>query len=267
MALDALLRTLEGIDETTAALYKPREGGGFLLDVNDSASDDGSNFGLGDFGGLKSALTSERGISAQYKSDLAQYNGIDITAANEALEFKSKYSGKTNDDLDAKIAELRTGYDDKLSVANAATQEAINAKNNFQLGHTVDAAIMSRDDLNPTMTKWLRGEILSNMGISEAGVFVADANGNPRMSAQASNTGNMGVGELIDSMASNVSEFGGFFKATGAGGGAGNQQNSNSNTGTSAKPTSKAEYRALTQDKQVELYHSDPSYYKGLISQ
>ena len=262
MALAAHLKTLEGVDENISALYKQNEAGGFILDVTDTTTDSGAAYGLGDYGGLKSALSSERGISSQYKADLAKYSGIDIEEANSAIEFKTKYTGKTSDDLDARVAELQKGYDDKLSIANAATQEAIAAKNDFQLGHVVDAAIMGRDDLNPSMSKWFRGELLNNVSIGDAGVFVKDANGNPRMSAEASNTGNMSVAELIGTM-SNDEQFGGFFKAQGAGSGSGNSSNSGApNTGGKL---SSEQFRALSEGEKNKAYASDPEHYKTML--
>jgi len=262
MALESHLATLDGVDESVSALYKQVDTG-YLLDVNDVTTESGAAFGLGDFGGLKSALVSERANSQQYKADLAKYNGIDIQAATTAMDFQSKYTGKTNDDFEGKLAEMRTEFDGKLTTANDVANAAITAKNDFQLGHVVDAALMGRDDINPSMSKFLRREVMDSAAIGDSGVFIKDANGNARMSAQASNTGNMNVGELIDSMASNVDTYGGFFKAQGAGAGSGN--NSNQGKPTAGGLLSQDQFRALDQGAKNAVYLSNPAYYKPLV--
>lgn len=265
MALDAYLKTLDGVDESVSALYKEIDGGGYTLDVNDVTTESGAAYGIANFAALKSALSKERENSSNYKSKLSQYNGIDIDAANEAMEFQSKYKGKTNDDLDSKIEEMRSGFNEKLSAATKATEDAIAAKNNYQIGHAVDAAIMARDDVNPAAAKYLRSEVLNSVGIGENGVFVKDANGNPAMSAQASNTGNMSVSELIGNMANNVESYGVLFKAQGSGVGTGNSSN-NGGSPDGGRPSTREAYRALSQTEQVKLYHTDPAYYKELAN-
>lgn len=262
MALDAYKKTLDGLDETVSALYKEVDGG-FTLDVTDVTTESGAAYGLGDFGGLKSALVSERANSSQYKADLAKYNGIDIESATAAIDFQSKYTGKTNDDFEGKLAEMRTEFDGKLGLANDATNAAVNAKNDFQLGHVVDAALMGREDIKPSMSKFLRREIMDSVSINDTGVFIKDANGNARMSAQASNTGNMNVGELIDSMASNVDVYGGFFAAQGAGSGSGN--NSNQGKQSSGGLLNKSEFQALGETEKNAEYRKNPAHYGPLV--
>ena len=120
---------------------------------------------LADVGKLQGALTKERDNVKTLGAKLKAYDGIDVAAARDALEFKTKYdSGELSDDAKTRLAEkekqLAQKFEDqrKQIEANLGTE-----RNQFKeretklLTELTDAKVKSV----------VRAAIASNQGIPE----------------------------------------------------------------------------------------------------
>jgi len=259
MAFKAYLESLEGLEEGQEALYKAREGGGFVLDVEDVTLESGSAFGLADFGGLKKALGSERTAAAEAKAALKAFDGVDLESLNAAAEFQAKYKGKTDDDFESKIAEMKASFEEKLKVSSENMNAALAAKDNAMKGSIVERVIAKhRDKLmeSEVLEGILRQHLNERMGLDEnGGHHILDDNGNPQQSGRSDSLGNMDVEEYFSSMQDNKTKWGAFFKP-----------NDNSGAGVGdIKPVStgkmtKDEYNAATPDARQTFYKDNVAF-------
>lgn len=83
MAIKTELKTLDGLDEATAALYVEKDGGGYRLDIEGDIGGDNS--------GLKSALQKEREARKEREKDLARIKAEREEAEKRTLEEKQQY--------------------------------------------------------------------------------------------------------------------------------------------------------------------------------
>jgi hypothetical protein len=259
MAFKAYLESLEGLEEGQDTLYKARDGGGFVLDVEDVQLEDGKAFGLADYGGLKKALGSERASAAESKAALKAFDGVDLEALNAAAEFQSKYKGKTDDDFESKLAELQLGFEEKLKVNSDKMNEALSAKDNAMKGSIVERVIAKHKDKimgSEVLEGILRNHLTERMGLDDNGShYITDDNGNPQQSGRSDSLGNMDVEEYFGAMQENTAKWGAFFKPNDNSGSGGTDIKA-VNTGKMTKD----EYSTATPDARQTFYMANQSY-------
>ena len=225
MALLAHLTELESVDEAIRELYVEDPKGGFKLDVSDVSYEDGRAYGNTDFGGLKKALGSERAAAADAKAALKAFDGVDLESLNAAAEFQTKYKGKTDDDFESKLAEIKGSYEEKLKLNSDKMTEALAAKDGAMKGSIVERLMAKHSDklmASEVLQGIVRKELSDRMGLGEdGGHFILDDNGNARQSGRSDSLGNMDIEEYFASMQEDKGRWGDFFKPnenSGAGG-------------------------------------------------
>jgi len=259
MAFKAYLESLEGLEEGQDSLYRAREEGGFVLDVEDVQLDDGKAFGLANYGGLKKALASERLAAAEAQKALKSFEGVDLEALNAAAEFQTKYKGKTDDDFESKLAEIKGSYEEKLKLNSDKMTEALAAKDGAMKGSIVERLMAKHSDklmASEVLQGIVRKELSDRMGLGEdGGHFILDDNGNARQSGRSDSLGNMDIEEYFASMQEDKGRWGDFFKP-----------NENSGAGgTDIKPVNngrmtKDEYSSATPDARQTFYKANAAY-------
>lgn len=260
MAFKAYLESLEGLEEGQDTLYKARDGGGFVLDVEDVQLGDGAAFGLADYGGLKKALGSERAAAADAKAALKAFDGVDLESLNAAADFQTKYKGKTDDDFETRVSEIKGSYEEKLKLSSDKMAEALAAKDNAMKGSIVERVMAKHSDKlksSEVLQGILRQELSSKMALGEDGVhFILDDNGNARPSGRSDSLGNMDIEEYFTSMEDNKDKWGDFFKPNDNSGAGGADIKP---TGNSGKMT-KDEYNAAEPGARQTFYSANAAY-------
>lgn len=113
MALDAVVDDIEGVPEQARDFYTQTEDGKYRLDVS------GVEFPE-DVQGLKSALEKEREAAKQYKSQLRQFENIDLSEIQALKEAEQK----RQDELAARRGE----FDKLLEKKQAKWQEELQSR-------------------------------------------------------------------------------------------------------------------------------------------
>ena len=261
MALNAFIPTLEEISDELKTEYVATDGG-FKLDVTAGGPVGGGTLELVDAGGVKSALGKEREAATAAKNDLKQYAGLDLEQIKIDSEFHAKYAGKTEEDLQTKMAEAKGVFDIALQEANQKVLEANQKVSNYRLGHSVDGALAGiADKIQPGLNDFLRDHILKSTKEVDGRAIMHDANGNPIVSVDPASAGWMGPAEYAQSLQSNE-KFNSFFKANVTTGGSGN---STAGGIKGAQLLNRVEFDKLDYIDRDKAVKSNPDHYNKFL--
>lgn len=217
--LKSILENLDGLSADVAAEYT-ETGGKFRLQVEGV-----DGFALEDVGGLKKALTTERGNASTYAKQLKAFEGLDATKAREAIEAMELGGAKNDEETKTLLDNMKKQLGDKHGLEITALDAKMANMKKQLVGGLVDGAASKAFAKLGGNAELLMPHITSQTEVREVdGVFqavVIDKEGNPRISSKAGSTGNMSVGELVESMRGNET-FAGCFKGSGATGGGAN---------------------------------------------
>ncbi len=263
MALKAWLKTLDGIKDEFKSEYIEDDDGGFKLDVEDSVTDSGANYGLINPDALKGTLTKVRGQLKDALKSNKQFAGIDIEKAREAIEFQENYSGTTSDDYNSKLELMKNDYASKLDTLNKELSDERLRGDQFRIGTAIDNSLIgSADKLTQNAGTFVRNELMGRAKLVDGNIVMHDSNDQPMMSPDLSSGGFMNPVEFLTKMESDP-QYAIFFKASQAQGGSGGQGNSGPVNHTGSK-LSWDQYSQLSGSEQTEAYNSDPTYYESL---
>ena len=223
MALQAQVKTLEGLPEGVAELYTELpDNGGFLLDVEPV-----NGFALENVAGLKETLADRKSKAAERKTALAAFDGIDPAKARTALEKYAEIENWTPDQkaqeaIEANKAQLQDKFDKDLGELNAKYDNVNRQLHDALVVQGATAAIAEAGGnvklLLPHVTKQMKL-------VDQDGKLVAkivDDKGQPRVTMKSGSTDDMGLGELLETMKSS-DDFGSAFAGSNAAGGGGGQ--------------------------------------------
>lgn len=225
---------------------------------------------LADVGKLQGALTKERDNVKTMSAKLKAYDGIDVAAARDALEFKTKYdSGELPDDAKTRLAEkekqLAQKFEDqrKQIEANLGTERTqfkeretklLTELTDAKVKSVVRAAIASSQGIPELLEPLISSRVKL---VEEDGKFVTHVigdDGRPLLSRKpGSSTEPMPIDEYVGILKSKT-EFAGAFRGSGSSGGgsaAGGNSNGNGNNASGGKITLTRE-----QAKDVRTYRA-----------
>jgi len=208
MALKAALQNLEGLDETTAKLYR-QEGEIFVLDVETSMG-----WGNENIEGLKTTVGKLRKESGEFASRLKAYDGIDPATTRDALKRLEELSAidpeKEADRLaevkaQAKITQIAAMHQKELSAEREKNSKLQTGYVRLGVDAVIDAALSglevkgnrilaaARDDLKTSLRRNIHHTFDSATG--ELKVSVVDTEGNPRVKNTAGDL--MGIEDFV----------------------------------------------------------------------
>lgn len=211
MALKSFLASLDGLEDNESGMYREAEGGGYMLDVEDVVLDDGRAYGVANYGGLKKTVTKLRSELKESKNFSKQFEGFDMDAANAAMEFQSKYNGKTNDDFDARVDAMRQEITDsfqaKLDLRNQEYDALSNKHKQHIVGEGTTRTLSKYTDRikdDEVAQEFFRKELESrSIYLDDGSIAIAGDDGQPITSNKSSDMGPMRQSEYMDSLMSN----------------------------------------------------------------
>jgi hypothetical protein len=222
MALKAVLKNLDGVDDATKKLYVERDGK-FILDVE---SVDG--FALEDVGGIKSALSKERDNVREamrkveaFKDSSGQF--IDPVKARDALAKVEKLGDmkpdeKMKEQLEAREKQLLEKFDAERKALVDGNADLTKQIHSLLIDSAAVAALAKKKA--PVALLLPHVCAMTRVVKDEQGRFVrrvVDKDGRERISMKAGSTSPMDVDELVEEM-EKMDEFAPAFPGSGASG-------------------------------------------------
>lgn len=185
MSLLAVVDSLEGLDESTAALYRA-EGERFVLDIEPV-----DGFALENVTGLKAALQSERTAKDEAVKLAKAFEGLDPSTVREALEKVESMKNWTPDDklaqqIEAKTKEVASSKQAEIDALMAKLGATTNALGAVTIERELVDAATKANFVAPKLAPKLFGDDVKLREVD--GVFAAvvvDAKGEPRTQVTA----------------------------------------------------------------------------------
>jgi hypothetical protein len=189
--LKAIYKDVGEIPEELKDYYK-EDNGVYILKVE---GQDG--YQLENVQGLKSALQNERNEAKTLKQTLAQYGDIkpdDIPT----LKQKSSLADSSSDEINS----IKSNYTKKLNDLQSQLQSKDKVMNDYLINAEINR-VLSSVPLIDNGAALLRPHITGNIKVIEGKVCPVDNSGNPMISNQPNNLGNMSIDEYVESMKTN----------------------------------------------------------------
>lgn len=175
MALKAMLKTLDGLNEAQKALYK-QDGDKFLLDVE----------GVDGFelvgGGLKTALAKERDRAAELEKRMEALKDIDPDKARDALKRVDAMKNWTPEEkvqatIDAKLKELAAQKDAEYAPRLKDAEATRKAYESLVIDKALEDAAAKHKFLSPALAL---PHLRPSVGLLDNKPVVLDKDGKPR---------------------------------------------------------------------------------------
>lgn len=250
MGLKAFVTDISQVEEAQRGLYKAVEGG-HVVDV-----DPVGDWGNTNVAGLKSALAGERSTNKESAAAIAAYQAFDkykelgVAGIDKAISDASK----VGTDIETARASITAEWQDKCNALTEANASLItNNKNQLRVstinGHLAKKASEMADGAD----RHFRSLLDYAVSHDETGkVVISDMNGNPIMSKQLDNHGNMSIeeywGVLTSDPANNFALASSGASGSGATGGSG---------GGGGNPTA-AEFAKMDGQARKAIYDANP---------
>ena len=183
--------------------YKKQDNGTYLLDVQ--AIDD---FALENVKGLKSALSAERAAKETVMNSMKAFEGLDATAAKEALEKIKKLGdlpteGKVKEQIEAIKKQLEDKHKGELGAKEASMSKLTKQLEKMLVESAAVKAISENKGNVELLLPHVRNNVrMKQLENGEFSVEVVDPNGQVRISPATGQTGNMSIAELVSEMKS-----------------------------------------------------------------
>jgi len=232
MALSPILDSLDGLSEDIASNYAQYAGdeaslkGKFLLQVESAAG-----WGLENVSGLRNALSSEKEARRRANERAARFvdgdgkalDPVDLVTKLERLAGLESGAIK-GDDLDAKLRSEREGEATKWKgKVDGLTQSAAELQEKYETTVKTNAALLAisahKGKARALLPHVIQACKLRTSDDGHEELLVLGDDGNPRLSVEPGNTGNMTLGEFVGSVLKKDPDFRGNFEGTGASGG------------------------------------------------
>lgn len=246
--LKAIVTDLEGVNESYRDLYKDNGNGAFVLNVEPV-----DGFALENVNGLKTALSSERSASQEYKGKLSAYEGIDAAAARDALAKIEKFKGLDPEVHADKIAEERVNlikgqiqseFEEKSTAITQENEQLRNALLGQSFQSEAIKAIADNDGNATLLMPILKNMIKTDFVDGKVQVHVIGEDGKPRIKDHVNNVP-FSVSDLVAELRTNEA-YGGAFKAQGGGTGVPAHK-------TATPPAAKADIGGSIQQRRAAL--------------
>ncbi|WP_435658091.1 hypothetical protein [Brucella pituitosa] len=230
MALKAILASLDGIEDTTKALYVEKDGK-FVLDVEGV-----DGFALEDVSGLKTALGKERTRADRAEGLVTAFKDIDPAKAKEALakveEWGNLDPSKEADKIaNSKFETAKAQLLEKHTGEINTREDRINHLSRTVEGLLIDAAATSALAEAKGSVELLLPHVRSHTRVKEVDgkftVEVIDKDGNARIADAKGNA--MDIGGLVAEMKQSDA-FGRAFEGSGQSGSGKTPSNGNGHT-------------------------------------
>jgi hypothetical protein len=216
MALNAVLSSLDGVDDAIASLYVEKDGM-FILDVAPV-----SGFSLENVVGLKSSLSKERENARQAATQLKGFDGLSAEEAKTAITKLAEINDWTPDDKIKELIESREKQllgkhtNEMTAVSGQLTSVTTQLENQLIRNAAIEAITSHKGNVElllPHIEKQTRME----MSGDKYSAVVVDENGAPRVSMQTGSVANMSIPELVESMKA-IESYSPAFAGSGAAG-------------------------------------------------
>jgi hypothetical protein len=203
MALLAILNqeAFGKLPEAIKSEYKKQDNGSYLLDV--TPVDD---FALENVKGLKTALSSERTAREKAENNVKAYEGLDATAAKDALKkIKELGDMSDNEKVNAKIEAIKKQLEEKHKGELGAKDTSVATLTKQLEKLMIEAAAIKAISEHKGNIELLLPHVKSSVKMKQlqSGEFVVevvDGNGQSRISPATGQTGPMSIAELIAEM-------------------------------------------------------------------
>lgn len=188
MPLDAVVTSLDGVDDSIKGLYVQNQEGKFVLDVKPSAG-----YALENVDGLKSALQKERGRAKELETRVSSLGDIDPTEVQSKLqrlaELESLDPAKEADKLaetkiQAKVEQMAQKHQKDLQGVQGEVQKYKGQLQKLLIDDVAKSAILAAGGNERTVAYMLH-DVKSKLAIEESEngfmTTVMDEHGNPRV--------------------------------------------------------------------------------------
>lgn len=219
--LDAILATLDGLDENLTTHYVEKDGK-FHLDVK---SVDG--FALENIIGLKNSLAASRNDHTKSSTLLKQFGDLTPEQALEAIDKVKEMANFSSDDkvqeqIKAATEEIKKKFGIDLETANASTKSANDQLENLLITEAIRSAFDGCEKkLIDNSLELIMPHLKSKIGlIDKDGIKVPVVYGEnrvPRLSMLQGNTDDMAISEYVNEISLDA-KFSPFFQGSGASG-------------------------------------------------
>lgn len=220
--IKAIVETLETVDEPFRGLYKQNAEGKFVLNVEPVGG-----FALEDVNGLKTALNSERDARKTAESSLKVFEGIDATAARDAIANAEKFKNFDPEKdaeriaqtkFDALKTQLLETHAGELATVTGERDVLRSTLINDALETAATRAIAAAKGSAPLLTPIIKSRTKADIVDGKVVVSVLDASGNVRIKDHVNNTP-FSVDDLVGELRADEA-FGRAFEANPGGSGA-----------------------------------------------
>lgn len=188
MPLDAVVDSLDGVEDSVKSLYVQNQEGRFVLDVKPT-----SGYALENVEGLKSALQKERGRAKELETRVSSLGDIDPTEVQSKLqrlaELESLDPAKEADRLaetkvQAKVEQMAQKHQKDLQGVQGEVQKYKGQLQKLLVDDVAKSAILAAGGDERTVT-YMLPHIKSQLAIEESEngfmTTVMDEHGNPRV--------------------------------------------------------------------------------------
>ena len=207
MPLDAVVDSLDGMDESVKGLYRQSEEGKFILDVNPAAG-----YALENVDGLKSALQKERGRAKDLETKFGSLGDIDPSEVQSKLQrladLESLDPAKEADKIaetkiQAKVDQMAQKHQKDLQGVQGQVEKYKGQLQKLLVDDVAKSAILAAGGDERTVT-YMLPHIKSQLAIEESEngfmTSVIDEYGNPRIGDSKGSA--MSVQQLVEEMKS-----------------------------------------------------------------
>lgn len=220
MALLAIVNqgVFEKLPEPVKTEYKKQDDGSYLLDVT-SVND----YALENVKGLKSALGSERTAREKLENSVKAFEGLDATAAKEALKKIKELGelpteGKVKEQIESLKKQLEEKHKGELGVKDTSITTLTKQLEKLMIEASAIKAISEHKGNIELLLPHVKSNVkMKQLQSGEFVVEVVDEKGQARISPATGQTGPMSIAELIAEMKTK-NTFAPAFEGTGASG-------------------------------------------------
>ena len=220
MALKAVLDSVSGLAEPIAKEYKQGDDGKFRLDVEAVGG-----YALENITGLKTSLQSERSRAEEASRALKAFEGLDASAAREAIKKLEEVRNwspdqKVQEQIAASVKTVEQKYGKQLEEATGQLKQLESALSASMIDQATTASIAKHGGVAELLLPHVRN--VTRLRKTDNGRYVVDvidpASNTVRMSPKGTSTSNMTLEELVEEMKAHP-VFGRAFPGSGASGG------------------------------------------------